>query len=113
GLGALMKVPPRLARIFGARQSRTGRMGELHVDHADAGEEGHVRRVGLAVAGRGPGAEAPLVEPDLPQLAGLVVDVAVGDEVRLFVDEEDALAVGVLGLLGDALEPPGVARIPT
>src|SRR5262249_44476572 len=66
----------------------------------------------IAVCRRRLVAKTPLVEPDLPELTSLVVDVAVGDVVRLLVDEQHALAVGVLRLLGDALEHPGVARFP-
>src|SRR4029453_14621136 len=41
-----------------------------------------------------------------------MVDVAVRDVVRLLVDEEDALAVRILRLLGDAPDHEGVARLP-
>src|SRR5207249_3273073 len=56
--------------------------------------------------------EAPVVDPYLPQLARAVVDVRVGHHPGLLVDEDDALAVGVLRELGDAFHHPHLALLP-
>src|SRR5438445_538797 len=56
--------------------------------------------------------EAHVVEPYLPQLARAVVDVRVRDHPRLLVDEDHALAVGVLRQLGDALDHVDPALLP-
>src|SRR5438034_1192491 len=56
--------------------------------------------------------EAPVVDPDLPQLARAVVDVRIGHHPGLLVDEDDALAVRVLRELGDAFHHPHLALLP-
>src|SRR5438552_11971812 len=98
---SLIEVPPLLAREAWARERRLGRVLELQVHHHDGGLEAHLVRV-LDHAGALEGLllEAPVVDPYLPQLARAVVDVRVGDHPRLLVDEDDALAVGVLRQLG-------------
>src|SRR5437879_3394511 len=60
----------------------------------------------------GPLPEGHVVDPDLPQLARAVVDVRERDHPRLLVDEDDALAVGVLRQLGDALDHVDPALLP-
>src|SRR3989442_2010101 len=76
GLLGLIEVPALLAREARARERRLGRVLELHVDHDDRRDEATV----LAVVDRvgaleGLRAEAHVVDPDLPELAGAVVDV--------------------------------------
>src|SRR5438128_11931424 len=113
GLVALVVIPALLARKARARQRRLGCMLELHVHHHDRGREGQLVLVldhTGAVEGLLP--EAHVVDPDLPQLARALVDVAVRDAPGLLVDEEDALAVGVLRQLRDALECVDVPLLP-
>src|SRR5947208_1405674 len=107
---ALVEVPALLAREAVARERRLGRVLELHVHHDDGGlEPDLVRVLDHARAVEGLLLEAPVVDPDLPQLARAVVDVGVWDHPRLLVDEDDPLAVGVLRQLGDALHHPYLA----
>src|SRR5207248_6928075 len=102
---ALVEVPALLAREAVARQRGPGRVLELHVDHDDRGGEDALVRV---LDGLGDVenllADHHVVDPDLPQLAAAVVHVRIRDAPRLLVDEEDALAEGVLRELGDALD---------
>ena len=53
-----------------------------------------------------------VVDPHLPELAVAIVDVGVGDDHRLLVDEDDALAVGVLRQLRHAFDDPHLALLP-
>src|SRR6185503_17434307 len=57
-------------------------------------------------------AEAEVVDPDLPELARAVVDVRERNRPALLVDEDHALAEGVLRKLGDALDDPDLAALP-
>src|SRR5437870_10499540 len=110
---ALVEVPALLTREARARERRLGRVLELHVDHDDRRDEAHLVRVfdrGGALEGLL--LEAHVVEPYLPQLARAIVDVRVRDHPRLLVDEDDALAVGVLRQLGDALDHVDPALLP-
>ena len=56
--------------------------------------------------------EGEVVDPDLPELAGAVVHVAVRDRVDVLVDVEDALRVGVLRELRHALDDVDLALLP-
>src|SRR5438445_2922274 len=110
---ALVEVPALLAREARARQRGLGRVLELQVYHDDRRDEAAVLPVVDHVGAlEGLRAEAHVVEPDLPQLAGAVVDVGVRDDPRLLVDEDHALAVGVLWELGDALDHVDPALLP-
>src|SRR5213593_2172211 len=109
----LVEVPALLAREAGARERGLGRMLELHVHHDDRRDEAAVLPVVDHVGAlEGLRAEAHVVDPDLPELAGAVVDVGVRDDPGLLVDEDDALAVGVLRELGDALDDVHPALLP-
>src|SRR2546430_12585965 len=113
GLLGLIEVPALLAREARARERRLGRVLELHVDHDDRRDEATVLAVVDHVGAlEGLRAEAHVVDPDLPELAGAVVDVGERDDPRLLVDEDDALAVGVLRQLGDALDHVDVPLLP-
>src|SRR5207249_3976234 len=88
----LVEVPALLPREAMARERRLGGVLELHVDHDDRRLEAHLVLVlddARPVEGLLP--EAPVVDPDLPQLARAVVDVGERHRHRLLVDEDDAL----------------------
>src|SRR5439155_11720483 len=109
----LVEVPALLARETMARERGFGRMLELHVDHDDRGGEDALVRVLDGAGGvENLPADHHVVDPDLPQLAAAVVHVRVRDAPRLLVDEEDALAEGVLRELGDALDHVHAALLP-
>src|SRR5438874_12191639 len=99
---ALVEIPALLAREARARQRGHGGMLELQVDHDDGRLEAHLVRV-LDRAGAVDGLllEAPVVDPDLPQLVRAVADLRVDHHPGLFVEEDDAPDAGVLRALGD------------
>src|SRR5207249_10943453 len=105
GLLTLVEVPALLPGEAEARERGPRGVLELHVDHHDGRAEGHLVRVLDGARGlEGFPAETPVVYPDLPELSGAVVDVGVRDQPGFLVDEDGALAVGVLGELGDTLD---------
>src|SRR5574337_1256923 len=111
-LFTLIVIPALFTRILRARERGFGGMAELHVDHRDTRLEGHLVRILGAVARGRPLLEAPLVHPHLPQLTGAVEDIAVRHEVGFLVDEDQALAVGILWQLGHAFDDVSFALLP-
>src|SRR5262249_30316790 len=92
----LVIVPALLAPVSWARQRRLRGVLELHVHHDDGRREGHLVVVDDGVVSGNRLPEADVVDPDLPQLSGAIVDVGERDTPALLVDEQDALRVGVL-----------------
>src|SRR5262249_27585711 len=113
GLLTLVEVPALLPGEAMARERRLRGVLELHVDHDDRRGELHLVGVldGTATFERAL-AESVVVDPDLPELARLVVDVRERDRPGFLVDEDDALRVGVLRELGDAFDHVHLALLP-
>src|SRR6266481_1558148 len=108
-LHALVEEPTFLAVL--ARVRNVGTVEQLHVGHDETGVPVPLLVV-LRPAGERLGAELVVVDPHLPELAVAIVDVGVGDDHRLLVDEDDAFAVGVLRQLRYALDDPHLALLP-